>query len=84
LFGAHSSEEVIGRDVLESIYPDHRQFMVHRIEEACGGAVTPLGEIKFVRLDGSTVDTEVTCRQVEFDGSPAIQIVVRDITAQAG
>ena len=80
LFGAHSSEDVIGRDVLESIHPDHRQFMVHRIEEACAGAVTPLGEIRFIRLDGSTVDTEVTCRQVEFGGRPAIQIVARDIT----
>ncbi len=80
LFGARSSEEVIGRDVLESIHPDHRQLMVHRIEEACAGAVTPLGEIRFIRLDGSTVDTEVTCRQVEFGGRPAIQTVVRDIT----
>ncbi len=35
-----------------------------------------------MRLDGSTVDTEVTCRQVEFGGRPAIQIVVRDITAR--
>ena len=82
LFGAHSSEEVIGRDVLESIHPDHRQSMAHRIEEACGGTVTPLEEIRFMRLDGSTVDTEVTCRQVEFGGRPAIQIVVRDITAR--
>ncbi len=82
LFAAHSSEEVIGRDLLESIHPDDRQFMVHRIEEACGGAVTPLGEIRFLRLDSSTVDTEVTCRQVEFGGRPAIQIVVRDITAR--
>ncbi len=80
LFGAHSSEEVIGRDVLESIHPDHRQFMLHRIEEACGGAVTPLGEIRFMRLDGSIVDTEVTCRQVEFSGKQAIEIVARDIT----
>jgi PAS domain S-box-containing protein len=80
LLGAHSSEEVIGGDVLESIHPDYRQSMVHRIEEACGGAVTPLGEIRFIRLDGSTVDTEVTCRQAEFGGKQAIQIVVRDIT----
>ncbi len=80
LFGAHSSEEVIGRDVLGSIHPDHRQSMAHRIEQAYGGAVTPLGEIRFLRLDGSTVDTELTCRQVEFGGRPAIQIVVRDIT----
>jgi PAS domain S-box-containing protein len=80
LFGAHSSEEVIGRDLLELIHPDHRQLMVHRIEEACRGAMTPLGEIRFLRLDGSTVDTEVTCRQVEFGGRQAIQIVARDIT----
>ena len=80
LFGAHSSEDVIGSDVLESIHPDHRQYMVHRIEEACGGAVTPLGEIRFMRLDGSNVDTEVTCRQVEFSGKRAIEIVARDIT----
>ncbi len=80
LFGAHSSEEVIGKDVLELIHPDHRQSMAHRVEEAYGGAVTPLQEIKFMRLDGSTVDTEVTCRQVEFGGKTAIEIVARDIT----
>src|SRR5208283_1039753 len=77
---AHSSEEVIGKDVLELIHPDHRQSMAHRVEEAYGGAVTPLQEIKFMRLDGSTVDTEVTCRQVEFGGEQAIEIVARDIT----
>ncbi|HME42250.1 MAG TPA: PAS domain S-box protein [Syntrophorhabdales bacterium] len=82
LFGARSSEEVIGSDVLESIHPDHRESMAHRIEEACAGAVTSLAEIRFLRLDGSTVDTEVTCRQVEFGGRPAIQIVARDITAR--
>ena len=43
LFGAHSSEEVIGRGVLELTHPEYRQSMAHRIEEACGGAVTPLG-----------------------------------------
>jgi PAS domain S-box-containing protein len=80
LFGAGPGEEVVGRDVLELIPPDDRPVARRRLEQACGGEVTALREMRFLRLDGSPVDVEVTGAGVEFDDKPAIQIVVRDIT----
>jgi PAS domain S-box-containing protein len=80
LFGAGSPGEMIGKDVLELVHPDDRPAAARRIEDAYGGVVTPLRAARFLRLDGSAVDVEVTGGKIDFDGEPAIQIVVRDIT----
>ncbi|MGD0663199.1 MAG: PAS domain S-box protein [Syntrophorhabdales bacterium] len=80
LFGAHSAEDIIGKDVLGLIHPDDRKSVARRVEEAYGGAVAPLRQTRFVRLDGGFVDVDVTGGRVRFDGKWAIQIVVRDIT----
>ncbi len=82
LFGAGSSEEIIGRDVMDLVPPDQRRSIAERIAQACDGAVTPLEETRVIRLDGQPVEVEVTGSKVRFGGKPAIQITMRDITAR--
>src|SRR5690606_15998235 len=40
----------------------------------------PLHEIGMRRLDGQRIDVEVAIGPIKWQGSPAVQIVVRDIT----
>ena len=80
VFGASSPKDLIGKDVLERTHPEDRPMAGQRIAQAYGGVATPLREMRFLRLDGSTVDIEVMGAKVEFDGTPAIQVVVRDIS----
>ena len=55
---------------------DRRQRL---LEES---AEVPPVEEKLVRIDGTTVDVEVTAIPLVYQGKPAVQFVVRDITAR--
>jgi PAS domain S-box-containing protein len=80
LFGASTPGELIGRDVLDLIHPRDRGTVADRIRQAQAGTVIPLREVSVLRLDGTPVDVEVTGTRIVFEGTPAIQIVARDIT----
>ena len=81
LWGAASSEELIGRSILDVIHPDCREIVETRIravEEL--GSPKALNEQKHVRLDGEVIDVEVTSMPFAFNGRPAVQAIIRDIT----
>lgn len=83
LLGAAHAEEIIGRPILEVVYPDDRETVaarVRRIEEE--GQPSDLIEERFVRLDGEVIDVEVTAIPISYAGEPATQVVARDITAR--
>ena len=44
------------------------------------GAVTHPRKSGSLRLDGSPVEVEATAARIEFDGSPAGQVIFRDVT----
>lgn len=77
LLGAQSPDELLGKPVLDFIHPDHRAMVVRRIEQARLGRITPLERMRWLRLDGDSVDVEVTGTGIEYAGVPAVQIVVR-------
>jgi len=81
LLGAANSGELLGRNVLEFVSPDHRDLVSDRIRAMREhNDSAPLTEEKFVRLDGSALDVEVTATPFSYHGKPAIQVVARDIT----
>jgi PAS domain S-box-containing protein len=80
LFGARSPAEVIGRGVLDLIHPDDRPIARSRIKQVYAGSATSTREMKFLRLDGFPVEVETAGSRIDFEGQPAIQIMVRDIT----
>ena len=81
LLGAAGPEEVIGRSPFEFIHPDSHQMENERIRLLSNGLEQlPMVEEKFVQVDGTVVDVEVTAARCMDHGEPAIQVVLRDIT----
>jgi PAS domain S-box-containing protein len=80
LLGASDAGELLGRAPLEFVHPDFRSVVLERMEQASRGVVVEVIEEKFLRLDGTTIDVEVAALPVVFEGRPATQVLVRDVT----
>ena len=80
LFGASSPEEVIGKTLLDFVHPDYSEIAKARILQTSNGTIAPLIEEKLIRLDKTSVDTEVVEVPITYQGQPAVQVVARDIT----
>lgn len=81
LVGAEHAEELYGREALDFVHPDYREFVTNRIDRAYReGTSNPAVEEIFLRLDGSTVLVEVASNAFTYHGEKAVQIVARDIS----
>ena len=82
LFGATSADQLVGRPVQSMIHPEFRALVGGRIEKAVSvaGQINPCREEKVLRLDGSAVDVEAIGAHLSYQGKPAVQVVLRDIT----
>jgi len=80
-FGATSPEQILGRSPFDFIHPDFHPTVKARIRQVLETMrPAPLIEEKFIRLDGSVVDVEVTAAPFPAGGRTAIHVVLRDIT----
>ena len=84
LFGAQSADQLVGQPVGSTVHPAYRKLVGERIEKAASvaGRVNPCHEQKVLRLDGSAVDVEAIGAHLAYQGKPAVQVVLRDITAR--
>jgi PAS domain S-box-containing protein len=81
LLGADRPEELYGREALEFIHPDYRDFVRRRIARAFEqGSVNPPVEQLFLRLDGTAVLVEVSSFAYTYEGRKALQVIARDIS----
>ena len=80
IFGAKTTEEMVGKNVFDFIHPDFRNAIRKNIEKDLNGEITPPIELHMLRLDGKTIDVEGRGVKTTFSGRPAIQIAIRDIT----
>jgi PAS domain S-box-containing protein len=81
LLHARGPAELVGRPVLDIVAPELRgevEAKIRRVYE--GGFRTPLYEEKVLRLDGAIVDVEVAAISFLYQGRPAAQVIIRDIT----
>jgi PAS domain S-box-containing protein len=81
LFGASSPDDLLGRSILDRFHPDFRAIGAARIRhtDAVGGK-PPLLESKYVKLDGTPVDVEVSPVPFVYEGRAGALIFVRDIS----
>jgi PAS domain S-box-containing protein len=82
LLGGGEPSVLVGRSVLEFVHIDSRPGVLQRLQRLREGKSIPPVEEKFVRLDGTPIEVEVAAIPFMVDGEPAVQIVVRDVTAR--
>ena len=81
LLGASSPQDLIGRDVIDFVHPESRALVLQRLRAmATSAAVLPPAEEKLLRLDGTPVDVETVAIPIRYEGRPAVQLILRDIT----
>jgi PAS domain S-box-containing protein len=81
LVGVATPEEIIGKPLLDFVHPDYRKLVIERTrQQIAEGKVVPVMEEKFIRLDGTEIDVEVTAAPIHFQDSLASLVIFRDIT----
>ncbi len=81
LFRVERADLLLGRDVLELIAPTSREIVRERIRRLYESPqAVPFREVEYLRNDGTPFRGEVTAVSFTFDGRPAVQVMVRDIT----
>lgn len=83
MIGATSATELVGHTLFDHIHPDYHRLVRERVKWISeGGAPLPMIEMKFTRLDGTTIDVETQSTAITFNGAPALHVSARDITAR--
>ncbi len=81
--GVERPDDFIGRPIVDFIHQDSQRAVLERTRHAMeDGASNPPTELLLKRLDGEVVQVEATTMRITFQGQPAIQAVMRDITVR--
>ncbi|MCD4776372.1 MAG: PAS domain S-box protein [Candidatus Aegiribacteria sp.] len=83
LVAASCPEDALGKMIFDFVHPDYRSIVLDRLElcQKDGKFAHPIEE-KFLRLDGESVDVEVTAIPITYQGQPASQVVFWNITSR--
>ena len=83
LFGVTGQEDLLGKPVLDFIHPDGWETASAwvRMEQEKGKIISSVEE-KYLRVDGTPVDMEVSAVPIDYLGKPALQVFARDITGR--
>jgi PAS domain S-box-containing protein len=81
LLGAASAQDLVGRPILDRVHPDSMATALDRLQRIGDGQPsTPLAQIRVIRRDGSVADIEVQGTAINYDGQPAVHLLMRDVT----
>jgi PAS domain S-box-containing protein len=81
LIGAASPAELVGKPVIQFVHPDYRLLALERIQRSLGeGVPAEIVEERFLRLDGTPIDVQVSASPFFYSGEPAMMTVFRNIT----
>jgi PAS domain S-box-containing protein len=80
MFGCASAEELVGRPAKDFVHPEDRTLADEWQRTLLSGVNTgkslePLS-VRFLDKDGRTVPVEIVGSLVEWDGLPAVQVIV--------
>ncbi len=81
MLGYQEPSEMLGRHLLNFIDPPYHHAASRRLSQIMQGASRPrIFQMKGLKKDGSKFDLEVVSFPTTYEGKPAIQTHVRDIT----
>jgi PAS domain S-box-containing protein len=83
LFGAARQEDLLGKPISDFFHPDYQHTGPARIKMELGEVKEiPSIEEKYVRLDGTPVEMEVSAVPIIYKGKAALQVFSRDVTGR--
>lgn len=78
---ADSADRLLGKSIMEIVHPSYSGLVATALETMQKtGTSSRIREGKMVKLDGSVATVETASMPVTFEGEPAIQTIVRDVT----
>lgn len=80
MLGADDPSQLVGKSVFDIVHPDYYGEVRERWNVVFRGQPVPLLEEKFIRLDGTAVDVEVSAVAIEWQASQGVQVIARDIS----
>ncbi|WP_296492441.1 sensor domain-containing diguanylate cyclase [Rhodoferax sp.] len=81
LFGAPDAAALLTKSTTALIHPEHRAAQAARMKSIINQEAIPAAtESRFLRCDGTPIDVQVQGTAIDFDGEPAIQVSLHDIT----
>jgi PAS domain S-box-containing protein len=80
LAGVAGPEQLIGKPIMGFVHPDHRERARESIRQLRKGMAVPLTELQLIRSDGQVADVEIAAIHIRGAQSPAVQLVIRDVT----
>lgn len=82
LYGADTFEQLSARNAFELVPPELRAQASSRMQQTVAGMVLPRWDGQVLRLDGHPVFVETSAAAISFQGAPAIQAIIRDVTGR--
>jgi PAS domain S-box-containing protein len=81
MYGASGAEEIIGQNFTKFVSREHRDLLVQRgLDRERGKDVPNRYEFKALKLDESEFDVEISVNPISYQGKPARQAFLRDIS----
>ncbi len=80
LMRAESPEALVGRHIFEFVHPAWHGLVRERQRRLAAGEPVGPAEMAFILCDGSTLLVETVASPTIFDGEPAVQLWVRDVS----
>jgi PAS domain S-box-containing protein len=81
MFGFQSEDEIVGREFTDFVSPEYRGLMVERgLARERGEPVPRRYEFKALARDGTEFDAELSASYIVYQGRPARQGMIRDLT----
>ena len=83
IFGYESEDEMLGRPFSDFLPSEWQQVLMDRARARQAGEEVPSEyELRALRKDGTTFDAGVSVGTIDYQGRPAVQAIIRDITGR--
>lgn len=81
--GYPSPQAIVGKNIFDLVHPDDHKLLQRRVQEVAekDGPLSKT-DMKFIRRDGDAIYTEAQVSPVIFDGEPALESILYDVTAR--